>query len=164
MNKNTIITSLVLLVLIAFGAGYLISQKSSSPQPEETNTVTAQGKSLDKSGQQLTSLPSSITDQKDVSSLNISNNQLTTLPAAIKNMTALSMLNVENNRLENLPPEIGQMNKLIVLDLSNNRLTSLPAELANLTELKTLKLGGYKGAPSDIEQLKAKLPNTDIQN
>ena len=163
MNRNTIIVSALVLILIAFGAGYAINHKSSSPRSNQANNTTTDGKSLDMSGQGLTSLANSVTDQTNVTSLNVSNNQLTTLPGSIANMKALETLNVENNRLENLPPEIGQMNKLVVLDISNNRLTSLPAELANLTQLRTLKLSGYKGSPSDIEQLKAKLPNTDIQ-
>jgi Leucine-rich repeat (LRR) protein len=86
------------------------------------------------------------------------------LPSSIGSMVNLEEFNVENNRLQSLPSEIGRLKNLKSANFSNNRLESLPAELGNLKNLKTLNLGDYKGSPSDIEQLKAKLPNTDIKS
>jgi Leucine-rich repeat (LRR) protein len=168
MNRKAAIIPIVLLVLIAFGAGYLIHGHGNKDQNNQTSQVTStsvnNSKSLDLSGQQLTALAASVTNQTDLTSLNISNNQLTTLPPAIGNLANLEVLNVENNRLQTIPAEIGQLKHLVSADFSNNRLTSLPPELGSLTQLKTLNLAGYKGSSSDIDQLKTQLPNTDIKS
>jgi Leucine-rich repeat (LRR) protein len=164
MNKNTPII-FILVLIIVFGAGYIIfNRKHANQSPSANNSSVSEGKVVDLSGQQLTALPADVTSQNNISSLNLSNNQLTTLPASIRNLTNLQVLNVENNRLETLPPEIGLLKNLKTADFSNNRLTSLPAELGNLTGLKTLNLNGYKGSQSDIDQLKSKLPNTDVKS
>jgi Leucine-rich repeat (LRR) protein len=165
MNRKSTIVSIVLIVLIAFGTGYLIHRHGIHGQTNQsTSTSVRNGKSLDLSGQQLTALPISVTSQTDLTNLNVSNNQLTTLPPSIDSLINLEVLNVENNRLQTLPAQIGQLKKLMSADFSNNRLTSLPPELGSLTQLKTLNLGGYKGPSSDIDQLKAQLPNTDIKS
>lgn len=167
MKKNIGIGLLVLVVLAAFGVGYALSAKrKASPANEpsiSTPSASAGDTSVDVSGQQLTTLPASITDQTEITSLNASNNQLTTLPASIGKMANLTVLNVENNRLVSLPAEIGSLAKLKSADFSNNRLESLPPELGNLTGLETLNLDGYKGPRSDIDQLKLKLPHTTIK-
>lgn len=166
MKRNMAIVSVVAVVLIAFGVGYTLSKnakKTPSNSGSSVANTNVSGKYIDVSGQQLTALPASITSQADITSLNASNNQLTTLPAAINNLANLEVLNVENNRLVSLPPEIGSLSKLKSADFSNNRLESLPPELGNLTGLQSLNLDGYKGPSSDIDQLKAKLPNTVIK-
>lgn len=168
--QKRIITIALLVLLGAIGLGYFISQNLSDPKMDNTQTSSNEvsrvsgGKSLDLSGQQLTSLPDSVTSQTDITSLNLSNNQLTTLPASIGYMTNLETLNIENNRLESLPPEIGLLKNLKNANFSNNRLTSLPAELGELTGLKILDLGGYKASMSDIDQLKSILNSTEIKS
>jgi Leucine-rich repeat (LRR) protein len=165
MNKRPALIITVVIVLIAFVVGfYLSSKKTTHPANQSTSSsMSGDAKQLDMSGKQLTSLPSDITNQTDVTNLNLSNNQLTTLPTTIANMSRLEVLNIENNRLESLPAEIGKLTALKQLDLSNNRLMSLPTELGNLTQLQSLNLDGYKGSQSDIEQLKVKLSHTNIK-
>ncbi|MDB5186391.1 MAG: leucine-rich repeat-containing protein 40-like [Candidatus Saccharibacteria bacterium] len=152
-------------VLIVFGVAYAISQQRDNNSQSETSveqTSQNRGSTLDLSNKQLTQLPDSALSDTGIAQLNISNNQLTDLPEDISRLQKLEVLNVENNRLSSIPGTIGQLKNLTTLDLSNNRLESLPSELGNLTQLKTLKLSGYKGPQSDIEQLKNKLPNTEI--
>jgi len=160
MKRN--IGVIAVIVLVAVVVGFSISKKSGNTSSTNAEP-SVNGKSVDISGQQLTTLPESVTNQTDIISLNVSNNQLTTLPAAIGNLVNLSVLNVENNRLISLPPEIGALTKLKSADFSNNRLESLPPELGTLTGLESLNLDGYKGPQSDIDQLKIKLPNTAIK-
>jgi Leucine-rich repeat (LRR) protein len=165
MTKSKLILGLIVIVLVAFGAGYFISHHhKAGPISQNNSTYVSKGKTVDLSGQQLTTLPESVLNQTDITNLNLSNNQLTSLPAGISKLTNLQILNVENNRLVTLPAEIGQLKKLQTADFSNNRLTSLPPQLGNLTQLKSLKLSGYKGSPRDIEQLKTMLPNTQIRS
>jgi internalin A len=161
MTKNTVVTSLVVIILLAIGIGYLIGHSNNSGS---TSQNISTGKTVDLSGQQLTILPESVLNQTDITSLNLSNNQLTTLPAGIGKLINLQVLNVENNRLVTLPGEIGQLKSLQTADFSNNRLTSLPTQLGSLTQLKSLNLSGYKASPSDIEQLRTMLPNTQIKS
>lgn len=165
MNKNILFVLMGIAVLAAFGAGYAVNHKKNTSQPasQTSSELASSGKTLDLSGKQLTTLSDAVTSQTDVTSLNLSNNQLATLPASIAKMKNLQVLNVENNRLESLPAEIGHLTKLQTVDFSNNRLTSLPPELGNLPQLKSLNLNNYKGAQGDIDQLKTKLPNTDIK-
>lgn len=165
MTKNKIIVTLVAIILVAVGVGYLFGHQNdigSNSQNSSTNAAT--NKTVDLSGQQLTTVPESVLNQTDITSLNLSNNQLTALPTGIGKLTNLQTLNVENNRLVSLPAEIGQLRQLKTADFSNNRLTSIPPELGNLTQLKLLNLTGYKGSLSDIDQLKTKLPNTEIKS
>jgi len=165
--SEKIFVIVVASLVIVFGAGYSINKTKKEEVPSSAQTATTPpstaGKSIDLSGQQLTTIPESILSQTNITSLNLSNNQLTTLPAGIERLTNLEVLNVENNRLESLPSEIGQLKKLKSADFSNNRLMSLPQELGALTQLESLNLDGYKGPSSDTTQLKSKLPNTSIE-
>lgn len=167
-NKN-IVVGCVIVVLIVFGTGYVISNSSDTDKDatKPSSTPTSQnnsGKSVDLSGQQLTAIPESILSQQDITSLNLSNNQLTTLPEGIRNLKNLEILNLENNRLESITEAIGELKNLQSADFSNNRLAGLPSTLANLSQLQSLNLDGYKGNRSDIETLKSKLPNTEIKS
>ena len=165
MKKYFYVVLIILIVLVASGTGYHITRQNdnkTAPQ-NSNNTPDGTSKTLDLSGQQLTTIPESVLDQIDITSLNLSNNQLVTLPPGIGKMTNLKVLNVENNRLVTLPVEIGQLKNLTSADFSNNRLASLPPELGTLTQLKSLNLDGYKSSQSDIDELKVKLPNTEIR-
>ena len=164
MNKLLIVA----LVLLALGAGYVLSSgndNASRPTSETQNEQTASaGSTLDLSGKQLTTLPDTALDgAASVKELDLSNNQLESLPASITKFENLEVLKLENNRLTSLPPEIGQLTKLRILDLGNNRLEQLPSELANLSQLTELKLNGYKGPSGDIDAISNKLPNTQVQ-
>jgi Leucine-rich repeat (LRR) protein len=161
--KDKLIFPLIGIILLAIGLGYFIGHHNKSI-PTNQNTNVSASQSVDLSGQQLTTIPESVLKQTNITNLNLSNNQLTTLPAGIANLTNLKVLNVENNRLITIPAEIGQLKNLQVADFSNNRLTSLPSELGNLTQLKSLNLSDYKGPASDIDQLKTRLPNTQIKS
>lgn len=186
MSKKIIL--IFLTILISLGLGYLISNQSQKDKPGNDVSVSRSNvKTLDLSGQQLTTLPDSVLNQTDVTVLNLSNNQLTSLPAGIARLINLEILNIENNRLEGKLPEeigdlknlkeirsnnnrmsgipaaIGQLSKLEVADFSNNRLVGLPLELGNLSQLKLLDLSGYNSSASDLQEIKAKLTNTQIK-
>lgn len=163
MQKKAI--GIFLVLVVVFGASYFISNQNNSDKPSNqtaTNTEVA-GATLDLSGQQLTSLPESVLGRTDLKVLNVSNNQLTSLPAGISKLTNLEVLNVENNRLQSFPPEISQLQHLREILANNNRITSLLAELSNMTWLKVLDISGNNIPVNDLNELKAKLPDTQIK-
>ena len=79
---------------------------------------------------------------KQGKTLDLSGQRLTTLPPELGRLTALTRLDLANNRLTTLPPEIGQLTALTQLFLINNQLTTLPPELGRLTALRELFLAG----------------------
>ncbi len=165
MSKKVI--GIVLAVLLVFGGAYFISKQNnsngSSKTPVGTSKSQTSGTTLDLSGQQLTSLPESVLNRADVTVLNLSNNQLTSLSAGIGTLTNLEVLNVENNRLQTFPPEISQLKHLQEILANNNRMTSLPTELGTMTWLKLLDISGNNIPANDLNQIKAKLPNTQVK-
>ena len=76
--------------------------------------------------------------------LNLKFQHMQTIPASLFNFSDISSLNLSHTGLTRLPPEIGSLCKLNRLDLSNNYLESLPAELGLLVHLKTLNLYGNR--------------------
>jgi len=87
---------------------------------------------------QLTSLPSSIGNLKNLMYLNASDNQLINLPSSIGKLTKLKKLYLHHNQLVSLPIELGKLKNLTELHIHNNQLTELPSsigKLKNLTEL-----------------------------
>lgn len=166
MSKKYI--GIIVLVLVVFGGAYLISRPDTKPTSQSNTTGTdspvSGGKSVDLSGHQLTTLPDDVLQQTTITNLNVSNNQMTTLPAAISNLTNLEVLNVENNRLQTFPSEISKLTKLREIHANNNRMENLPDSLSTMTWLKVLDISGNSISASDIDHLKAALPNTQIKS
>ncbi|MBR8827889.1 MAG: leucine-rich repeat domain-containing protein, partial [Gomphosphaeria aponina SAG 52.96 = DSM 107014] len=78
----------------------------------------------------------------NLTELNLSYNQLSSLPSEITNLTNLTRLDLSDNQLSSLPSEITNLTNLTSLDLRNNQLSSLPSEITNLTNLTRLYLDG----------------------
>ena len=112
--------------------------------------------SLDLGINQLTALPPEIWQLTNLTTLDLFGNQLTALPPEIGRLTNLTTLNLAAIQLSALPPEIGRLTNLTSLDLSGNGLTALPPEIWQLTNLTTLGLGGtvLTTLPAEIGQLK----------
>ncbi|HAS41547.1 MAG TPA: hypothetical protein DCS93_13785 [Microscillaceae bacterium] len=110
----------------------------------------------------LTSLPPELGQLQSLDALYAENNQLTSLPLELGQLQNLFELHLSNNQLTNLPAELGQLPLLKVLDVKNNQLTSLPQELGQLQNLQELHLQGNPLPPSEVEALRAKLPECTI--
>lgn len=186
MFKNVVITILVILVL-GLG-GWIIYDKTKQTTTSNTSANSSQttnGKVLDYTHQNLSSVGPSIYNQTDATQLLLSYNNLTSLPSQLGNMDKLQVLKVDHNRLQGaliaeirkmplvtldasyndmtgVPAEIGQLNQLQTLNYSYNKITALPNEIANLKQLKTLNLTANPLSASQISQLKTELPNTTI--
>ena len=167
--KNIIIATL-LIVTIVLGITVLNSesretnnQSNDSPSDGEVvKDLSANTESLASRG--LTTLPMSIFDETNTTTLDVSNNNLTgALPAEIRKLKKLQILNASNNKLTGIPAEIGQLENLETVDFSNNDISGLPLEIGNLSNLKTLDLRGNQNVSTyDIGLIQKEIPNAAI--
>ncbi|MDQ7814684.1 MAG: leucine-rich repeat domain-containing protein [Patescibacteria group bacterium] len=163
------IFTLVLLSLLVLGGGCSTNQDLSdnpSVQPKKIDEkpVSTSASTLDLSGRGLTSIPSDVFSRTNLESLDLSDNRLTGAPQAeIRHLQKLKNLDLSGNDLTGLPAELGQLKDLEVLDVSDNRLTGLPLELGNLTQLRILDITGNQYSKQDLDQIAAKLTNTEIR-
>lgn len=80
-------------------------------------------KTLKLHGNQLTSIPKQICDNKlPLQKLDLSNNNLASVPPEIGNLVLLTELLLDNNVIVSLPNEIGQLKTLKALSLKNNHI------------------------------------------
>ncbi|MHA2346780.1 MAG: leucine-rich repeat domain-containing protein [Candidatus Hodarchaeales archaeon] len=103
----------------------------------------------------LTSLPESIGQLTQLTSLDLRDNQLSSLPVSIGQLTQLRHLDLRDNQLTSLPVSIGQLTQLRHLDLRDNQLTSLPESIGQLMQLVSLNLreNQLTNLPDSIGQL-----------
>lgn len=160
--------SLLVALLIAIG-GFFVYQSSSAPEtnaPESAEQANTPSQipalaSVDRSGQNLTKMPSDILAMKNLQHLDLSNNKLTgALPAEIRHLQNLQVLDISNNQMTGLPAELGQLSKLRILGASNNQLTGIPHELGNLQNLEILDLSGNDISKEDLEIIRGQLSAT----
>ncbi len=129
---------------------------------------------LDLSSMQLTELPDSIGQLKQLRKLDLGHdwqkkeedkNRLTTLHPSLGQLTQLTELNLSSNQLTTLPPSLGQLTQLTELNLSNNQLTTLPDSLGQLTQLTELNLSNNQltTLPEWLGQL-TQLTNLNLSN
>lgn len=167
----TLILTIVVGFLVATGAFWYYNATSApSEEPatdsQEFTPTTADEPiampaltSADRSGQNLTKMPTDLLAMTNLQQLDLSDNQLSgSLPAEIRQLQNLQVLDISNNDMTGLPAELGQLLKLRVLNASNNRLTGIPHELGNLQQLETLDLSGNSISETDLRVIREKLP------
>lgn len=91
-------------------------------------------------GNQISELPPSIGNLKNLKKLSLSNNKLKLIPNEIGKLNNLRELFIDFNELVVLPDQIGNLRKLERLGLAGNKLARLPSSLKNLKALKSLNL------------------------
>src|SRR5438132_1136305 len=87
---------------------------------------------LDLENLNLTAIPESLGQLKNLSYLSIFANQVTDIPQSIGQLINLHLLDLSANHLTAIPAALGQLAYLEVLDLRNNQLTTIPQSLAAL--------------------------------
>lgn len=155
-----------LLVLFAFvsllASGCAPTQSPSAIPPAQQKPTD--GAALDLSNRSLTAIPSDVFTRSALERLDLSNNRLSGAPQAeIRHLQKLKYLDLSGNNLTGLPAELGQLKNLETLNVANNKLTGLPLELGNLTQLRVFDISGNAYSKQDLDQISAKLPNTEIR-
>ena len=89
---------------------------------------------------QLTTVPDTIGQLTNLTTLYLNDNQLTTVPDTIGQLTNLDTLYLNDNQLTTVPDTIGQLTKLTTLYLNDNQLTTVPDTIGQLTNLDALRL------------------------
>ena len=96
-----------------------------------------------------------------VTTLNLSGNQLKSLPHSLSSFTGLEVLDVSQNQLERIDDEINHLNNLSTIIASNNLLgiDSFPKDFGfvHSINLKVLSMGGNQltGIPGQIYELRS---------
>lgn len=152
----------LLAILATVGAGCMTDAVRTNQQNEPA--MRTSGSSLDLSDRGLSEIPSDVFSKTELQQLDVSGNRLTGAPQSqIGQLKNLTFLDLSDNMLTGLPAELGRLNKLETLDVSNNQLTGLPMELGNLTQLRLLDVSGNSYSKQDLDQIAAKLVNTEIR-
>ncbi|MBE9032000.1 leucine-rich repeat domain-containing protein, partial [filamentous cyanobacterium LEGE 11480] len=112
--------------------------------------------SLDLRDNQLVSLPESIGQLTNLTSLDLRDNQLVSLPESIGQLTRLKSLLLSGNPITNLPDSVSQLDKFTSLNLSFTGLQEVPKWIADLTNLTSLDLSNnyLTSLPESIVQLR----------
>lgn len=95
---------------------------------EKTKNVTK----LDLSRNNLTALPHTLSQLRDLEVLLAPQNQISVIDPAISQLTALKELDLRHNNLSVLPTTIGDLGALNDLCLDNNAFLVLPGSICNL--------------------------------
>jgi len=120
---------------------------------------------LDLSGLALNTLPESMAELTQLTTLNLGDNRLTTVPESLSSLTRLTWLDLSSNLLMTVPESLGNLTRLRCLDLDNNDLTTLPEWLSDLGQLTVLNLGTNRltSVPESLGNL-AQLTELSLDN
>ncbi|MBU2996320.1 leucine-rich repeat domain-containing protein [Cellulophaga baltica] len=95
---------------------------------------------LNLSNQSLREVPRSILNNLHLRELDLSKNELTELPSFITELKFLQVLNLKNNSFKIAPELIAEFRYLKTLIVSKNEIELLPKSYSNLTNIETLKI------------------------
>lgn len=95
-------------------------------------------KSLECSGNKISSLPEDWMELVNLKRLYLSRNKLTCIPSSIISLGKLESLKLDHNKLTDLPSHF-PLTRLNLLNVSHNFLTSLPVSLGNLSSLREIQ-------------------------
>lgn len=96
---------------------------------------------LDASGNQLVSVPRSITRCANLTVLSLSSNPLRRVPVPILHLRKLRSLSLSATGISELPREIGQFEFLESLVCAENAITEIPDDLCDILRLRYLAVG-----------------------
>jgi len=111
---------------------------------------------------EIQKLPENFTTLTHLEELDLSWVNLKELPENFGDLNKLQKLNLSQNALSSLPESLGKLAHLQILDLYYNKLSSLPKSFKNLKKMTLLQLEGNPLPGSEIQKIKALLPNCQV--
>lgn len=104
----------------------------------------------------LTSIPSSVWQFKNLVILDLGKNELQTIPDSIAQLEYLKVLNLEKNDFTSFPASLCKLTHLEELFLADNRIEYLPEAIVGLEQLRVLDLyhTDLLSLPSSMNQMK----------
>jgi Leucine-rich repeat (LRR) protein len=118
---------------------------------------------LDISKNKLEEIPEDIEKLENLRELSVSNNSLTSLPIQIGRLVKLKKIIAYQNNIALLPTTIGNLVNLEMLDLWSNEIEAFPEEIKSLKQLKYVDLRGIMLSDEQKANIKALLPNAQIE-
>lgn len=112
------------------------------PSIAKTASEQSSWTALDMGGMMINHLQSGLFAYKFLTSLYLNHNNLSSLPSLISQLRCLQVLNLAGNKLSSLPIELSLLSSLKELLLFDNQLTFIPNELGQLYHLEMLGLEG----------------------
>ena len=125
---------------------------------------------LNFSNNQLTKIPTEISNLGNLREICLSFNKFREIPASLQACEKLETLLINDNQIQEIDVEgLRKLKLLAVLDLSNNDIQQVPPELGTLTQIRSLQLEGnsfrvprpqilVKGTQSIMSYLRDRIP------
>lgn len=119
---------------------------------------------------QISTIPSQISELQKLQVLTLSHNHLETIPSTISKLSDLYFLDLDNNQLDNFPPHLFRIYNLEYLYIGNNKIQDLPPDIRNLSELRVLAASSneFESIPIEIGHLynlkKLSLSNNNLND
>jgi len=104
--------------------------------------ITENVEYLDLAYNQITEIPETIRELKNLQKLYLGANQIKEIPEAIGELKNLQELDLMWNQIREIPKEIGELKNLQKLHLFDNQLTEIPESIGELKNLQELLLNG----------------------
>lgn len=108
--------------------------------PRELYLIEGVLRTVDLSGNKLSSIPAAISKFEQLKHLTLTNNRIAFLPDSLCKLKKLETLSLGSNHLSRLPETLSQLSNLRNVNLSDNRLAAFPHCFCGLKHLDVLDL------------------------
>jgi Leucine-rich repeat (LRR) protein len=113
---------------------------------------------------EFTSLDEALKNPSSVYRLDLSFSGLSEFPREVLQFPNLQSLNLSNNGIVEIPADLAKLSKLQRLNLATNGIKRFPAEISSLKHLKWLDITQNQCLTSELNKLKAALPQVAIND
>lgn len=112
----------------------------------------------------LTEIPVSIAQFKQLDALCLSNNAISDIPEELYSLKNITYINLGYNKIHSLSPAIKEMENLDYLGIYYNPLATFPEEIIRLKQLSYLSCWKTNISQKEIDEIRDKLPKTKVHN
>jgi len=111
---------------------------------------------------ELKAIPASVSQLQNLKHIWLGGNQLSCLPESISQLQKLEWLELSDNQIATIPSDIGQLRNLKGVNFKNNQIKAIPESIGQLQKLEWLGLGHNPISESEVDKIKALLPNCNV--